>query len=982
MSESDIKVRRGKALRDVRARHGLTAEQLVERATEVSKGAFRLSSAAIYAYESGRVKLGLDAARHIAAALDEPISQLLVDERGGPDEVLDRLLLGGAGTARQAPDRKMETLTNNSCRLRIELKVTSQREGIEPKSISRCWQVLCDPRSGVLALESDGSAPLNNIHLAWLPGNEPEVRLQQKPSRFDHNVASLLPGLPELLKRSDEYSGDLRDSGLLLQLEELVSAQEVIGWLDTREATGLPSAKEMSAHVTDESLRRESLVSELADFLPESIARQMVAAWERKSLQSWLEHAISSDWGDPFEILLIKAVAHLSLQKSHKEAGPIVDALVRHAGENRARLGLAYYLQGRQRWYVDQFGPAVESLNEALRRAEESRDLVRQAQCLIYLARCGTENPIYLDSDPGKLLDRAIELAKATGRLDVLLLARRAEAIWIRAHGQVRESLGHIRAVLAELESENGVTSFPYLVDSLKVDLGITLRRLHSEEARGVAEEIYDEGALLDRQDSHSGMCLYLCGDLYVDRMLDALREANEKKESGDERAYMTALGEAKKYREEALDRFRKSNGLLEMTDDELAKQKSKCRLGYLQGMGFEAPEGPDEAATYYASRKDYISQILMGATLGDAGDAYKTGQALFELNELEELINHIFATRLVATERTNGLEPVALDDYLQPGTLLCVPWTVGDSLVVRLFGRKKDSQRAVNCGWFTIESYGTAFLPKANELLDAIDFDDRKRLQDELYELLHRHLLPVTPVFQKDPIRHVVLIASESRADTLCPIEWLPLPKAKNDAPLMNLLSLARAGVLYAGPGYHPLSGTPIVCPATDIQVFAADQDIVCDDGTVVNILEASRSRLGERVHALPETGVTINGSDGIVIIAHADSEGKLHERLAEWDFSSQRAVMLLFCSSAQHRLARGPFADNLMLRIRQKMASDGVVVGSRVSVAFSEATRFAQELISDSSRFVPVAELVTDYLRRESGLSGDPYTKPWVVM
>lgn len=204
MSESDIKSRRGDALRAARRQAMLSARELADRVNSRSEKA-SLTDHAIYSYERGRVLLGRDVARRLAAVLDVPLAELLV---GDPeyglalrDRTEDRLLKGEP------------SLLLREAFMLGRMAATAE-DLVEPAArIRPAVTVLADLLRGVYGPTVEAAQFSRHFtdllrHLKFIADSGAAGRVERDPSRYE-DVADLLGALTSLRGVLEGSWGDL-----------------------------------------------------------------------------------------------------------------------------------------------------------------------------------------------------------------------------------------------------------------------------------------------------------------------------------------------------------------------------------------------------------------------------------------------------------------------------------------------------------------------------------------------------------------------------------------------------------------------------------------------------------------------------------------------------------------------------------------------------------------------------------------------------
>ncbi|MBI2477562.1 MAG: hypothetical protein HYV60_02605 [Planctomycetia bacterium] len=727
---------------------------------------------------------------------------------------------------------------------------------------------------------------------------------------------------------------------------------------------------------------RQDLVRELSDFVSPEVAEEMIDSWQQtpEKLEAWLaSHAASHD---EFANLLVKALAVIMLRKDHAWADRLTEQLVNLAAQQSERHLDAVYLRGRHRWYMKQLEAAVVDLEAARQIAVSIGNDRRHAQALIYLARVAIVSPPRVTQNAKQLIAQAEDIAERIGQPDIELLAKRAEMIRLRVAKQREKAIPIARSILAA-DSKWSQLGFEHILDSVRVDLGLSLRSLFKEDARQEAESLYRQGIERGRDDSHAGMCLYLLADLDVDRMLERLREAAQRRGSDDEMQRLRS--EAITYRQHALELCERARSLLEVRGDTAALQKVNRRLVFLREEQYVIPSSEDEAVQDYAVTIKQITERFLGLNVSAEARPFDPGIAPLDDKQLEGLLSSYFAGTFIrsASKEEVPQSSLQVDDYLRPDSLLCIPWPVGNDLVVRTFARPDPDGAIVNVGWFTIENYVREVRPALQVMLE---LDERVFLstRQKYFEAIQDRVQTIDPLaianMAGEPPRHLIVVCPTSNADWICPIEWLKTVSDQSQASVAAL-DLATTSVVYASSQRPVFPSLEVTVLPHQFRVFATSQRLANGE----SLHNQASKQLGSEIslldsHVLDREPTTV---EGLIVFSHSDGTQDWEAVLDQLEVANLRCVVLLSCASTHYRWSQGPLVDGLALRLRDRLPDEAVLVGSRVPVTIDEAARLAKELLGNTNPHLPVAACVTRYLKlaKQYGARG-AFEVPWVVI
>lgn len=720
---------------------------------------------------------------------------------------------------------------------------------------------------------------------------------------------------------------------------------------------------------------------ELRDFVLPRLALEMVVHWRdgREALDRWIERYCEKEGVDAFQQSLVRLLALVSLKKDHAGATTVADKLVSLAGDDPRRQLAAEYLRGRQRWYIKDTAVAIASLQNALELARELSDKVREAQCSYYLARITIDYPDRLADGPNDRINSAREIGRVLMREDLVLLADYAELMRLQKAKENVAAIQHSKAMLDRATEAGGSLGeeLEHILDSVRINYGVCLRRTFTEEARKEAERYYEQGIGRTHDDSHAGICLYLSADLDVDRMLDAHRMATQL--TGKQEEVAAQLEQARFHWRQALSRCEESQRRLEKTGDHAARQKVAGRLLFLRNMQLTDVGSSQEAVDTFALREQYFSHLFLGIPSPERAGAYDpANRPRFTTAEFGRLLSDYFGGLFLRTGSVHEGQTIDSDDYLRPGCVYCVPWVVGDTLVVRLFARQGGTSVMDNVGWFVIEHYVSQVRPLLGDVQNVDDavFAEACR---ELFEELQQSVVTIDSLGDGRRFDHAILLAPRTNVDWLCPVEWLATLDPKTGKRCPTPLTSTMGAVVYATSHRPPFTAMELRVEPANFQVFASTQAIGAD-----TIHRMVREALGRAVlpFEVSATSALESDSEGVVVIAHADEGGALVKLLTRSQFRGTRALILLFCSSGHYQMTSGPFVEGVALALRDRLAAAGpsIVVASRVPVDIDEALQFGKELLSSQRPDEAVADTVTRYIRNHP--NAGPYSVPWVVL
>lgn len=796
----------------------------------------------------------------------------------------------------------------------------------------------------------------------------------------------------------------------------------------------------------------EDILLDLADFLGIERAEVLVQAWLDSdptvlhlAATALVEEAEEN--GDTFEAALIPELIVLCLTMQHTTVAgesrlPRIDALTSLANDDTGRLLDAKYLAGRARWYLggSELPVAADLLAEAhllaQHRAQDTRDmdplahrhaLVRVGLCSYYLGKiCKKDFVAFQQAVTEHLIE--IELASAQtsadawadalfratdscgvnlGRDDLRLLAER-ELIGIYPRGAKQEKITAL-ARHCTLGKESSLSYFN-IRKHMMSDLAMLYRNSHDAEDRQKAHELYDHCIEVGSpyRDHHRGMCLYLKSDLIRDELLEALSGARAAATVGDAettRRYQERASELVRWGQELC--ARACEALLSCKEqgvDRNALTKAQRRLLlFSQGATLDRPTDGHELTEAAAVQHAEINHILLGFPLLTSEGKHPSDMDRSPTWEnLERALNLIL--QMQADPEGSAPAPIALDDFLAPGSALVVPWQFSDNLSVQLFGcvPASDNKRLkpVLLQEVVVSQFMSRLRPALDTLLTGEQEDDYGQfLDDRLRDTAFDRLTEQLSVLQVPPktacLRRAVVVRPRSNAEWVLPLEWLTPIRSETGEHGPALVELPE-GVLWAGPGSFPLRVFQTVVSPDSFAVFATDQLVSysTESGWLeVRVIDGVRELGGlpsanwpTRVNELTDTDqlVVPEGCEGVIVIGHADRQQRLFRQLESADWSGCRAVALLFCVSARYQLESGVFLRSFAGQLKYRLGKDAVVIASRVPVPLQESMRLAGFLLDsrrDPAR--PLVATVGEYLRgRLVDRPVNPFRTPWIVM
>ena len=784
---------------------------------------------------------------------------------------------------------------------------------------------------------------------------------------------------------ADIESGKRAADGLLTAI--LVSG--VGGSLDEFFGSGLPlgksgllksdasKAKERPSSFRKNGTPGTDIRLELSDFVPE-LTNEMIQAWKSGELEQWLCNLTCNEW----EKTLANCLGKMSLENAHFEARGIACQLVKLAANDKQKQIDALYLRGRQRWYENEHENASQDFEHALELLGESVT-VRRAQILLYYARVLVKIRKLSTKEADNLLDEVELIAKRLNRQDLELLEMRARMIQLRFTHRRKEAIPLGREILKP-DSEWLHSGMENIMTDIRVQLGISLRGENSEECRREAEGLYKHGMKEGRSLSRRGMCHYLAADLYIDRMLESKNKAAMERESAEHASKWTI--EQEDHRKKALELSRQAVELLTDAGDHETLRKANYRAGFLQNPEIVLRVDGSEGIEAYIVQIEQFTNLFLGTPKFDKNKSYSPWNPRsnrLDTQQLTQLLESYFSAILIQESGTNKERvSVIWSDYISANTLLCIPWQVGDSLVIRVFGKFDESDFVDNVGWIRLANYQSHICRGMEAICEMSNPIAYENACTEAYSAILERLSTVDPMTEAEHpglahVENTVILAPTSSADWICPVEWLETDPDKNKQG-KSLLNLVSGSVVFSPSETAPLPGTEISLSPSDLTVLATDQSL-----GELTITKYCKQNLNAPITGFDsDSPVELSfGTKSLFLVAHSDNNGVLKSAVDRLDFSCFDSVVLLCCSSGQYQVQNGPFVDGLSLKVRRQLGEKGIVVSSRTPVSIGEACRFANWLIRiDGSK--SLAHATTEYLRLGQAKNINPYQVPWIAI
>jgi transcriptional regulator with XRE-family HTH domain len=981
-----LRQERGARLKEARRRANLTVRELVQRVASNSGGRLRFSVSAVSGWETGRNLCPLRFIREIANALNCTPADLLGTP--SPDE-LDEVYLGGRTDSDGSPSAAATLEAARSVEVTLTVRTPGDRGAVRQRS----WSISYDRLSKQLTIRSGAKTSPHGLLLARPAGAEPH--------RFPESIDALgvLPDI-ELDAVHVPFDGQQALASAETRILSCFAA-EVLTRDDLRQLFAEPDEfrsqslqglqKPAASMKVKNKIRKatKDVEQEVADFVGDRMAQRLVACWEEGSeyLQRFVEDVVPKETHDPFQRRLVEAVASLSLQKDFAAATAPLQELQRMVGTDPIKKCDILYLRGRQCWYLkrDEQGRSllshgIQQLAEAYRIAHSASRLIRAAQSLLYLSRIAADAPNLAQEvqeaigiGPLDLASEAEKLGRQLHRFDIELLARRAQVMQLYNGQRYEEAEASARELLARFEAEDIEGDFRHILDHLRINRALALRRLGGD-GRQQAEEIYKAILSADRDDSTPGVVTYLLGDLYSDQAGDARLESQIAAQSGHARRARKLSRKSHDLYRQALDHYQRSEEMLRERGDQAALRKASYRCLWTEDQLLPAPRGRQEAADQAGAREQATAQHLIGKS-------FDTQPRAISLEQFEAIIN----LRSLPMTAGDDLERRHVADYLgEYATLVLLPWLCGSSLSLQVLAwNPRESNELAIIRWIAIRNWTSRIRPLIRSTLADQQVGQtkeqvrrlRKDLWVEIADNIRALVGDAVPTFDR-----ALVVTPSDLIDLRMPLESLLEARKTGERLIETTRSL-----VYAGP-WTGSQGTFLVhVPPEKFEVYAGDEAPGITDAKrgrpPIPLRAAVSDRTSHQAKSLPGQGAKLYDA-GVVVVCHEDVEGKLRKLIASWDFRS-RCVVLAFCGSGPLDVVSGPFADGLAVRIRRQLGPDGVVVCTRLPISVEEATRMIRHLKSHGSdQRLPVATLVTQYVQQQLRLNRDPYAFPWVVL
>ncbi len=972
MDTDELRRERGRRLAAVRRRITMTAEEMVRRLKVVTKGRLDFTSGAVYAWEKGRNLLQENVAMQLAPILGCSANELL-----GPlsSSELDFPLGGGAAIS-DAPEEALAAQAREE--LDVELTLRSRIDGSLVRK--RSWQIDIDVEKCEIVIRPGEGCTSESLKFF----RPTETGCEELKGRPDYrNLGALrIPFDPNVVP-TDE------DTPVLFMQQVLEAVPLFKDDLPTRSEVRQPVRKSIARRRLSKDIQFE-----LADFLDDDTAQRLTALWEESSeagehLEHYCERILPRE-RDPFQQRLQEALIHTCLLKDHEQGRVAIDFLEALAGDDPRRIADAAYLSGRNRWYLgadrndrSELPKAIDDLTRAIQYARRVQNAVRMGQAYVYLSRIGIEQADRsqeIKDKTGHDVIQLAEMAKEIGikhqRPDIELLAERLHVIRLHNEKEYDECIDRGKRLLERIRSTTA-TGFDLnnIESNLAIHVGLALRRRNREGDQQEAEQIYLDAISCVRNDSTAGMSMYLLGDIYADRMLKAISEAATAKSESQRDEEIEA---SKQHRIKAQDWYDQAMQALKSRGDRKALAKAAFRSLWIRSGEFPEPRTRQHVATSHVARELHINQKLIGD--GFAKQVRSVPMELFE--EILKVVH------LRIDEASEEIQPIRSTDYVDAETLVAVPRNLGTALMVQLLALDASAPRTLQVkGWVTIPSYSSQIRPLLKQFQQqasrpAWSEAEWKMFQEQLttawFAILDR--IEVIEPLRLPVIKRLVVVTPDDHLDAMLPIEAL----IDNEATKSRLLTSISDAVLYAGPWGAPLQTAAVAIRRDDIHVYAdhtETKNAGSSRGRGQSLLKIVAAETGFEADRLPEFGATLNNT-AVVIVAHADSEGKLRERIRSWKFAGVRAVFLLFCGSGTLDLISGPFSDGVAQRVRRQLDLNGIVCANRLPVSAGEAMKLLKTLRDDASDDRPVARIVTGYMSKRLREQQNPFDFPWFVI
>lgn len=968
MDSTQLRKERGRRLTTARRRAGMTADELVRRLSTVTGGKMEFTTSALYSWEKSRNllpdKVAIQLAPILGCSTQDLLGPLSVDE-------LELIPLGGGPAIIEAEESK----TRNK-EVEIDITLRSRSDGSVIRR--RGWRVSFDLDSAEIVVRPGDGCAAESLQV-FRPADEGVVELRGRRDYRDMGTIRI------------PFDTSLIPSGDQLPALFLQPSLEVLPLF----ADELPAVEKPDSSIAKPAIRRrisKDIQLELADFLDVETVQRLTALWEESAehLERYRERVLRHEF-DPFCKRMQEALIDTCLLKDHERARRSIDSLQALEGDKPQKIADVAYLSGRNRWYLgmseggdrSELPAAIEDLCRAMTHTNADNDPVRIAQVFIYLSRIGIEHANFWKQviektghDPVELADMAKELAVQTHRLDLEILAERNHVIRLYNQNDYDECIRRGRLLFAIIRSDDNFY-FENIEANLSIHVGLALRRRRASESDWIeAEDLYQNAISKGRNDSLSGMAMYLLGDLYADRMIESQSIATIA-ESDISRTIAT--DEAERHQSTAQDWYDQAFNDLQERGDRKALAKSLYRVIWIRfgkhGDSFPEPNTHQVVAQTHAARQHFLNQRLIGTRFNARPDTIPL-----------ELIKEFLSVHHLDTKNTTDQLPeLNLNDYFDDRTALILPRNLGNILIALvLVPNSHDVTSMKIAGWFAVPGYGSEIRPLLKQIqqdsflrnTSKSEWSSLKEQTAEFWKFLREKVKVIEPLRQLDASR-VMVLAPHDHIEALLPIEQL-LGVENQSSTILNSVE---ESVVYAGSWGSSLQSAKVVVPKTMISYFADCVPMQTSQSRGQSLADIVQSRLQASVNDLPQTGAIIE-KDAVAVVAHSDSTGALQNLIDSWTFNKTKAVFLLFCGSGTFDLIQGPFSDGLAFRIRRSLPVDAVVVSNRFPVSVAEALRLLDALNEDRPSDLPVAQIVTKYIRERIRHEPNPFSCPWFTM
>ncbi len=980
----ELRRERGRRLSAARNRANMTADELVRRLSVVTRGRTDLTSSAVYGWEKGRNLLQEHVAAKIApivgCSLEELVGPLSPDElETGSSVSLDKVWLGGASAS--LTDEASSPTNSDHAEFELDLSLRSRSSGAIVRR--RVWRLQFDrTKSEIIIRPTEGVAA--DALKVFRPDDASQQPLKSRldyrdPStiRIPFDFNSLAPG---------------EDTPVVF-LQQSLEALPIFA--DDLPSPSIPSDDYSTPKRTVRTRKlSKDLQFELADFLDDTTAQRLTALWEESSdrgehLEHYCERILSVE-KDAFRKRLQEALIFTSLRKNHERAREAIDFLITLSGQDPRRLVDAYYLSGRCHWYLEadtqdrsHLPHAIADLAKSLELAKSLNNSVRMGQCYVYLARIAIEQANFRKSveatvgyDAVQLADMAKDIGSKNRRPDIEFLAERLHVIRHYGNKEYEECIVRGERLLDRIRAASAAGfDFSSIQGNLAIHLAMAYRHRNSgEDDRRRAEQIYLDGISTDRNDSHAGICMYLLGDIFSDRMIDALTVAAQNPDSSQSGESSVA---AEQHRIQAQEWYDRASDTLKERGDRKAARKAAYRSLWVRSGETQPAQTRQVVATSHAAREAAIHQRLVGSS-------FRNRIQRIPVTLVEKLLQ---VTHLNANSTQDELHSFSVRDFVDEQSILLLPRNLGTTFMVQALTRESPDALDFDIkGWFSLPAYSSEVRPMlrrfqqdASQLSWGPEQLDRflDHSKECWFDLLNR-MATIEPLQVSKPTK-IVILAPDDHLDALIPIESL----VEVVSPDRKLLSCSES-IVYAGPWASPLRTGSVSVNGRDMRLYADRhelKEVGSSRGRGHSLTEIAAYHLGMESEPLPGHNEAVQG-DVVAILAHADAEHQLRDTIRTWKWDGVRAVFLLFCGSGTFDLIQGPFSDGLAQRIRCQLGGDGIVVSNRLPISAEEAIRFLGVVQREAIPTKSVATVLAGYMRDRLTGHHNPFSFPWFAI